>query len=180
MVPCRHARPNESLTTTPTSRPLRSRRLSADPRGGRVGIDGQQHERAGALRVRRVHAGRGADEAVSGLGDHERRARADDARALVEDDLHVPGIALAAGQLVSLLRRSDAVEQDDPALGLRHDLLHDDHDVAVLEAAGARGRLRDQRREIVPLLDLRYALEREDAQLARQGKPVTRRPACAL
>jgi hypothetical protein len=117
---------------------------------------------------------------VSRLGDHERWARADDARALVEDDLHVPGIALGAGQLVSLLRRLDALEQDDAALGLGHDLLHDDHDVAVLEAAGARRRLRDQCGEIVALLDLRYALEREDAQLARQGTPVRRSPACAL
>ena len=49
-----------------------------------IGVDGQQHEHPGLGRVRGIDAGRRADEAVPGLGDHERRTRADDPRGLAE------------------------------------------------------------------------------------------------
>ena len=72
--------------------------------------------------------------------------------------------------------------RDDPAFGLGDDLLRDDDDVAALEPARARSRLREQRREIVAGLDLGDTLEPEDAVAAahRSDRPVTRKPACAL
>ena len=78
------------------------------------------------------------------------------------------------------LGRLDLVEPDDAALRLRDDLLRDDDDVGVLEPSGAVGRVRQERDEIVALLDLRDALEREDPDLGRHWSPVTRTPACAL
>ena len=85
-----------------------------------------------------------------------------------------------AGELVRALGRLDPVEADDPALGLRDDLLRDDEDVGVLEPARPVGRLRQERHEIVALLDLRDALEREDPDPGGHGRPVMRTPACAL
>ena len=45
----------------------------AQPPRGRVGVEREQDEQVLARRVRGVDAGRGADEAVARLGDHERR-----------------------------------------------------------------------------------------------------------
>ena len=85
-----------------------------------------------------------------------------------------------AGELVRALGRLDPVEADHPALGLRDDLLSDDEDVGVLEPSCAIGRFRQERHEIVALLDLRDALEREDPDAGGHGRPVIRTPACAL
>ena len=103
-----------------------------------------------------------------------------------------------AGELARALGRLDLVEADHPALRFRDHLLRDDEDVGVLEPARTRRRLRQERNEIVALLDLRDALEREDpdacfpptpakpaapllaapsSHAARHGKPVTRTPA---
>ena len=109
VVPWRKGRPNESLTITPTSRPVRSQQAVADPRRRRVRIEREQHERPLPLRVRRVDAGRRADEAVPRLGDHERRPRADHPDALAQDRLDVARIAFA-GELARALGRLDLVE----------------------------------------------------------------------
>ena len=99
--------------------------------------------------------GRGADEAVPGLGDHERRAAAQDARRLAQDDLEPARVAVRARELARLLGRLDLVEAHDPALGLRDDLLRDADDVAVLEL-DAPG---DHRGQVVALADLRQPLD---------------------
>ena len=140
-MPFRKGRPNESLITTPTSRPVRSARPRADARGRRVGIDRQEHERARLGRVRRVDARRGADEAVPRLRDHERRPRPDDRGRLGEDHLEAASV-VSGRELARALRRLDVVEPNDAALRLRDGLLRDDDDVAVLE----RHALGDQRR----------------------------------
>ena len=116
---------------------------------------------------------------MPGLGDHQRRPRADHLGALAQDRLDVTRIAVA-GQLVGAFGRLDLLEADHPALRFRDDLLGDDEDVGVLEASCPFRCLRQQRHEIVALLDLRDALEREDPDAGRHGKPVTRMPACAL
>ena len=69
---------------------------------------------------------------------------------------------------------STVVERDDPALCLGDRLLRDDDDVPGLERRGAR----DERAEIVSLLDLGEALDREDLDHAG-GIPVTAIPAWA-
>ena len=68
-----------------------------------------------------------------GLGDDERQPNAHHARRLAEDHLDPPRILLVAGNLPRALRRLHAGESDNPALGLRDDLLRKHDDVAVLE-----------------------------------------------
>ena len=84
-----------------------------------------------------------------------------------------------AGEFASTLRRLDAGQVDDAALRLRDGFLRDDDDVAVFEPAGAVGGGREQGAQVVSCLDLRYPLQREDAELGHRT-PVIRRPACAL
>ena len=132
--------------------------LVAEPRGGGVGILGEQHDGLRLGRVRRVDAGGCADEAVPSLRDHERRPRAEDARRFAEDDLETAGIALRPGELDRLRGRLDLVEADDLPLGLRDHLVRDADDVAVLEL----GSPRDQRGEVIVHLDLRQPFHRED------------------
>ena len=84
------------------------------------------------------------------------------------------------GKLTGLRGRLQLVESHDAPFRLRDDLLrHDDH-IGVLEPAQSRRCVREQSGELVALLDLRDALECEDPDLGAHGRPVTRRPACAL
>ena len=137
-----------------------------DPRGRRIGIDREEHERAILRRVRRVDSRRRADEAVPRLRDHERRPRPDDLGCLGEDHLQAASI-FSGCELACALRRLDAVEPNHAALRLRDHLLRDDDDVAVLE----RHALGDQRGEIVSLDDLGDALDGYHAELRhRQGR----------
>jgi hypothetical protein len=53
--------------------------------------------------------------------------------------------------------------------------VRDDEDIVLFEICGSS----DQRRQVIALVDLGQALDRDDAQLD-QGKPVTRRPVCVL
>jgi hypothetical protein len=99
---------------------------------------------------------------VPGLGDHEAAPRAHDSRRLAEDDLQVARVVALVRELAGTRGGLDVVESHDATLGLRDRLLRHDHDVAVLEA----GRARDQPAEVVALLDLGQALDREDAKLA--------------
>ena len=160
------------------ARPLADR--LPDPRSRGIGIEREQDERPLPLRVRGVDAGRRADVAVPRLGDDQRRPHADDVGALAEDPLDVTGIAVV-GELERPLRRLDVVQPHDAALRLRDRLLRDDEHVRVLEAARLLGRVQEQPREVVAVLDLRDALERDHPDLARgHGMPEMRRPAWAL
>ncbi len=146
--------------------------------GGCVGVDREQDEHAGAGRVRGVDTGRGADEAVAGLGDHERRSRADDACGLAENHLDVTRI-VAAGMLQRGVGGLDVLERNHAALRLGHGLLGHHEDVSARETAGPLRSLRKQPGEVVPLLDLGDALQREDLD-SGHSRPVSRMPACAL
>ena len=107
------------------------------------------------------------------LGDDERRPLADDARRLAEDHLE-PMRVLVGGELASPLRRLHAVELDRPALRLRHDLVRDDDDVALLEGRSVREHVS----EVVALADLLDPLHGDHPQLGH-SRPVSRKPATA-
>ena len=111
------------------------------------------------------------------LRDDERRSRAEELLALAEDDLEAAWV-LVAGELARPRGGLDGREVDDAALDLGDGLLRDDEHVAGLEAAGARGRLGEERGEVVVLVELGDPAERDDANLVRHGRPVTRMPAC--
>jgi hypothetical protein len=113
---------------------------------------------------------------VRRLCDDERRPDSHDARGLAEDHLDAARILVVAGDLQRPLRRLDAREIDDTAFRLRDDLLREDNHVAVLELEPGD----DELGQVVPFFDLRQAGDRNDAELAAQGSPVRRMPACAL
>ena len=125
--PSRQARPAVSVTTTPTLRPVRSRRAGAQAAGRGVGVDRQQHDRA-ERDVGGVDAGRGHGQAVVGAHDRGRAAAGDD-----------------AGGLAGAARRR-ACAAHDPALGLADDLAGDHDDVAVGEVDAAAAAARPGRR----------------------------------
>ena len=109
-----------------------------------VGIDRQKHG-GPRLDVRQIDARVRADEPVARLGDDEVATTAQDPRRL---GLGEPALRTGIGR----------VDRDDAALGLRHDLLGDDHDVARLERCG-RG---EQFAEPRPGDDLREPLDADD------------------
>jgi hypothetical protein len=113
------------------------------------------------------------------LHDDQRRPDADDVGALTQDPLDVPRVAVV-GELEGALRWLDVLQPDDAALGLRDRLLGDDEHIRVLESARAPGRVEQERREIVAVVDLRDALERDDPDFGSHGSPEIRRPAWAL
>ena len=92
----------------------------ADAPGRAIGVLGQQGG-VTALDVGQVDAGVGAHEAVLRLADDEVAAAAQHAHRLALDE------RLVAQRIVGI----DGFEH---ALGLRHDLLGDHHDVAVLQS----------------------------------------------
>jgi hypothetical protein len=110
------------------------------------------------------------------LRDDERGPDPHDACGLAQDDLDAAGILVVTGDLSRFFGRLDAGERDNSAFGLRHDLLREHDHVAVLELELRR----DELGQVVPLLDLGQAGDRDDAKLAAQGRPVRRIPACAL
>ena len=105
------------------------------PRAG-VGVDRQRDDGVFTGDVRGVDAGVGADEAVVGLADQHAADGADQPPRLVEDDLDLPRILVVlGGQMIGQLARGDVGEPDRPALGLRHHLVGDHDDVAVVQPA---------------------------------------------
>jgi hypothetical protein len=75
------------------SRPAASReQLGAQPRRGRVGIDGEQDGDALLRAVREVDACVRTHEAVMGFADHHAVSAAHDPRSLAEHHLDVAGI----------------------------------------------------------------------------------------
>ena len=75
----------------------------------------------------------------------EPLAHAHDADGLAQDGLHLARVALVAGGSAREGRRLELVEPHDAALGLGHDLLGHDDDVAV----GRLDRAGEQRAEVV-------------------------------
>ena len=103
---------------------------------------------------------------------------AEDGFAFAEDQLDQRRVlAQPRRQLPRLGARLDVDQAAHPALALRDRLLGDDEHVRILEAADALGRGQQERREIVVLLDLRDALERDDPDFSGHGRPEMRRPA---
>ena len=81
VVPCRQARPNESLTITAGAVAEPGGERVAEAARRRVGVAREQHDPVVPGRVRAVDAGARADEAVLGLGDDESPRRRRTARA---------------------------------------------------------------------------------------------------
>ena len=134
-----------------------ARRAAADG----VGILRQQDDLVGRRRVRGIDPGRGADEAVARLGDHERRAAPEHARRLAQDHLELARVAVTR-ESDRLLGRLNFGERDYPPLRLRDDLVGDADDVAVLEL----DRCGDHRRQVVSSLDLREPFDWEHGYAA--------------
>ena len=137
--PWRHARPNESVTTTASPPPgLAQRARRARARG--VGVAGEEHERLVVGRVGGVDAGVGAHEAVVGAADQHPALGAHELGGLVEDDLDRARVLAVLGRqrlrpLVGRRRRPG----DDAALGLRDDLVRDHEHVAVAQTSAGGG-----------------------------------------
>jgi hypothetical protein len=112
---------------------------------------------------------------VRRLRDDQRRSDPHDSGGLAQDHLDASCV-LPLRDLDRFGRGLDGTELDDPALGLRDDLLREDDDVPVFEL-DFRG---DELREVLAGLDLGQSRDRDDPQLAAQGSPVSRMPACAL
>ena len=95
---------------------------------------------------------------------------------LAEDHLDMAGVAVSC-LLAGLLGGLDIGECDHSSLHLGHCLLGHNEDVSGLEAAHSSRCVREQPGEVVSLLDLGDALQREDRD---HSSPVRRMPACAL
>jgi hypothetical protein len=106
------------------------------------------------------------------LADHERRAYANDALRLPQDDLDATrSIAALACDLDRARRRLDPVQAHDAALDLRDRLLRDDDDVVVLELDA----IEHERGEVVALAQLGQVAHGQDGD-ARHS-PTMRMPA---
>src|SRR6185436_3005972 len=91
-----------------------------------------------------------AHEAVRGLGDHEVAPSAYDAHRLGLDE---PGARLGIV----------GIEGHEAVLGLRHDLLRDDHAVAILQGRVlGRGRVGHEHGDLVARCDFPDAVDRDD------------------
>ena len=177
-------------------RPVSSREPLAEARRRGVGVEraaGRACPRPGAFDASTPAEAQTNPCRVSAItsGGRERTTVA----RLAQDPLDLARVALVAGELERALGGLDVVERDDAALDLRDGLLRDHDDVASLEPADAAPRPRaGAAAEVVALVELRQAGERDDAQRRRrrrgasltvrrpraQCRPVTRRPACAL
>jgi hypothetical protein len=112
---------------------------------------------------------------VTRLGNHERLADAHDTLRLPQDRLDAAWILVFARDLARTLRRLKILKPHDAPFRLRHRLLCEDDDVAVLERE-LRG---DQRGEVVPFIDLGQPFDCNNPDFF-QGRPVILMPACAL
>ena len=140
----------------------------AEAAGGAIGILGEQGGEAG-VDVGEVDAGVGADEAVPGLADDEIATAPQDPHRLAGDD-------------VAVAPRVVGIDRHQAALGLRHDLLGHDDDVAVAQRGRRVGRrgVDDHRGEVVSRSDLGDAIDAEDLEPPHhiaQPRPVWRAPA---
>ena len=132
--PSRHARPEVSVTTTPTLVPVRSVHLVAQRARRGVGVEGQEHDRPGS-HVGGVDPGGGHGEAETVAHDGHRPAPRDDADRLLLD-----------GRV--------AVARAHPPLGLAHHLAGHAQHVAVGETVVAPEGVEHDARQVVALDDL--------------------------
>ena len=151
-MPQRHGRPKLSRDRRPRRpSPNRSRTRVPDPRRGGVGVD------AAAASPRRRESGPTfeastprvrAHEAVARLGDQHAALHAHDPARLAQHDLDLARVAVPRSSPTRSAcgRRLDRPQVDDGALGLGHDLLGDDEDVAGLERGARRASPRARRR----------------------------------
>ena len=148
--PRRHVRPKVSLTMTRDVDARRRPEAVADAPGRAVGVLRQQRGVA-ALDVRQVDAGVGAHEAVLGLADDEVAPAPQDPHRLALDE------RLVAQRIVG-------VDRHEQAFGLRHDLLRDHEDVAVVSERPRCAAI--ECGEVVADVDLADALDAEDRRVA--------------
>ena len=176
VVPCRNGRPNESVTITPTSTPASSRMPVADA-PGRSHPGRPAAGRACRLgRVRVVDAGGRADEAVPGLGDHERRPRS-------------RTIRFASRRITSTSRGSRSSPASSSAFAdastssirtTRPSAFDTAFCATTTNVAGSQLDQRgDERAEVVALPDLRQAVERGSARSIDAGDRGCPRAPCS-
>ena len=149
VVPWRNGRPNESVTTTPTVRPVSSRSASRMPRALASGSSGSSTSVPGSGAFEWSTPAEAQTKPCRVSVITSGAALADDrASPRARIDLDLARVALARRRArTALVGGLDVVEPHDAALGLRDRLLRDDEHVAVLEL----GALRDERGEIVAL-----------------------------
>ncbi len=135
--------------------------------GGGVAVLRQdQHPLVGTAR-RLVDTGVGTHESVMRLGDQHRADLTDDPPRLPEDDLDHARIFVPPRTPVGRKPgRMHVGQLDRPALGLRHDLGGDQHDVAV----GEIDLLDDQAGQVGTHLDLGQTGHGQDRQRRRRGR----------
>ena len=164
VVPRRNGRPNESVTITATSTPVSSRSVDRIRRALASESSGSRITRVGLGRVRVVDAGRGADEPVAGLGDHEA-ARASARRARSRAGSPRAARRSVSGPASSRARRDGSI----PSSATTRPSAFETAFCATTTTSPSRklGRAGDQRAEVVALADLRQPLDREDLDHSR-------------
>ena len=170
VVPCRHARPNESLTITPTSTPASSTKAvragAARTRPGRAA--GGRASRPRACSTRRLPAEAQTNPCrVSAITSGGRERTTSLLSRRITSTCRGSPSGPASSRRVA---RLDVCEPHDAPLDLRDGLLRDDDDVRVLRAPRALGGLVDEDSEIVALAEL-GSLEGDHADLARDQPP---------
>ena len=152
-----------------------------DPRGRRVGVDREEHERSRAPsrsrrrprpRRRRSRAASRRSRAAGGRGRRRALSR------------RIASTWRGSRSPASSRARSDGsmlVEPHHAPLRLRDDLLRDDDDVGVLEPSCTVGCVREQRRrDRRPLRPPGCPRAAKTRSSVAHVRPVRRRPACAL
>ena len=185
--PSRQGRPKVSLTITASGPAPRAASAARSRARRAVRILRQQHGDLRARRVREIDARVRAHEAVSRLADQHAVPAPHDRAAFRAGSPRCGAGSLACS---CAIRRAsaegvDARERHQPALGLRYDLLTHDQDAAGEREPRARGRLGEQRREVVPRRHQRDTQQRRQTQAvfgSCRGRPGELRaagPACA-
>ena len=164
VVPCRNGRPNESVTITPTVRPVSSRSRSRSVRALASGSTGSSTSvpASGAFEWSTPADAQMKPCWVSAItsGPRSRMIRFASRRITSTSR----GSRSSPASSLRLLGGVEVVDAHDPALGLRHDLLRDHDDVVVLELDGPG----DQRREVVARPDLRQAVHGQELDHGRR------------
>ena len=147
--------------------------LAQRPRGA-VRILGQQRDRI-AVHVRLIDARVGADPAVVRLGDEDAAVHPHDATRLPQDDLDQARIAVEMPRhRERRWRRRHVGEPDEPAFGLRDDLLADhDHVAGDERCALPRGGIDDECCDVVAGPDFADALDADHLVAGRFHRTVT-------
>ena len=171
VVPCRHGRPNESVTSTPTSRPVRSRSCARSAAADASGSTGSSTSvpASGVFDWSTPADAQMKPCCVSQMTSGARtRTMRFASRRIHSTRCGSPSLAR---DLPCELRGLDGVETHDASFDLRDRLLRDDDDVEVRELDA----LGDECGEVVAFAQLGDPRDREDGEALgdRHVRPVT-------